>query len=298
MKQSATNGAMGDHLEERHFAAITSLVERSVGIKLPLSKRTMVEGRLRKRVRVLGLRDLADYGCLLFERGGLDKEYVHLIDCVSTNKTDFFREPSHFDFLSRTAVPALRKLRGARQARLKVWSAASSIGAEPFTIAMVLQELADDARDGGRLSFSILGTDISTQVLAAARAAIYPASFVAPIPAPLQQRYLMRARDPAQDTVRIVPELRRRVRFEHLNLIEDSFPFDRDIDVIFCRNVLIYFDRPTQAAVLSRLAAHLRPGGYLLLGHSESMAGAGIPGLRSIAPTIYRAEADVSRNAA
>ena len=163
---------------------------------------------------------------------------------------------------------------------------------------MVLQELADGTGDGGRLSFSILGTDISTQVLAAARAAVYPASFVAPIPAPLQQRYLMQARDPAQDTVRIVPELRRKVRFEHLNLIDDSFPFDRDIDVIFCRNVLIYFDRPTQAAVLSRLVAHLRPGGYLLLGHSESMAGAGIPGLRSIAPTIYQSEAGLSRSAA
>jgi len=295
-----TKEPLGDHLEERHFNAIATLVERNAGIKLPLTKRTMVEGRLRKRVRVLGLRGLADYGRLLFERDGLDKEYVHLIDCVSTNKTDFFREPSHFDFLLRTAVPALRGLRGARSTKLKVWSAACSIGAEAYTIAMVLQGLANDSRGAaGGLSFSILGTDISTQVLEAARTAIYPASFVAPVPAPLQQRYLMRARDPAQDTVRIAPELRRRVHFEHLNLMDQAYPFDRDIDVIFCRNVLIYFDRQTQAAVLSRLVSHLRPGGYLLLGHSESMAGAGIPGLHSVAPTVYQAKpAGLGRSAA
>lgn len=115
----------------------------------------------------------------------------------------------------------------------------------------------------------------------------------------MQQRYLMRSREAAQETVRIVPELRRKASFAHLNLMETSYPFDRDIDVIFCRNVLIYFDKPTQAAVLSRLTSHLRPGGYLMLGHSESMAGAGVPGLRSIAPTIYQADnAELRRSAA
>jgi chemotaxis protein methyltransferase CheR len=163
---------------------------------------------------------------------------------------------------------------------------------------MVLQDLASGGRDGG-LNFSILGTDISTQVLATARAAIYPASFLAPVPGAMQQRYVMRSKSPSQDTVRIVPELRRKVAFEHLNLMDEHYPFDRDIDVIFCRNVLIYFDRPTQAAVLARLTSHLRPGGYLLLGHSESMAGAGVPGLCSVAPTIYQADsAGFRRNAA
>lgn len=300
MTAPATTEPMGDHLKERHFNAIASLVERNAGIKLPRTKRTMVEGRLRKRVRALGLSSLADYGHLLFERGGLDKEYVHLIDCVSTNKTDFFREPNHFTFLCDTAVPALRRLHGPRPTRLKIWSAACSIGAEAYTIAMLLQDLANATRgSSGELSFSILGTDISTQVLAAARTAIYPTSFVSPIPAPLQQRYLMRARNPAQDTVRIAPELRRRARFEHLNLMDEAYPFDRDIDVIFCRNVLIYFGRRTQAEVLSRLVSHLRPGGYLLLGHSESMAGAGVPGLHSVAPTVYQAKpAALGRSAA
>lgn len=298
-KAAQKGPAMSDHLEDKHFAAIAALVERDAGIKLPQTKRTMVEGRLRKRVRATGLADLADYGRLLFERGGLEKEYVHLIDCVSTNKTDFFREPSHFEFLAQRAVPALRKLQGGRQTKLKIWSAACSIGAEAYTIAMVLQDLASNTRDGGSLSFSILGTDISTQVLATARAAIYPASFIEPVPAAMQQRYVMRARSASQETVRIVPELRRKTAFEHLNLMDERYPFDRDVDVIFCRNVLIYFDRPTQAAVLSRLTSHLRPGGYLLLGHSESMAGAGVPGLRSVAPTIYQADpVGLRRNAA
>lgn len=282
---------ISDQLDDRHFAAIAALVERNAGIKLPTTKRTMVEGRLRKRVRVLGLVDLGDYGRLLFDRGGLEKEYVHLIDCVSTNKTDFFREPSHFDFLTQRAVPALRKLHSAGQTKLKIWSAACSIGAEAYTIAMVLQDLVNASRAGqGALSYSILGTDISTQVLAAAQAAIYPTSFIEPVPAPMQQRYLMRSKSASQDTVRIVPELRRKVAFEHLNLMDESYPFDRDVDVIFCRNVLIYFDRPTQAAVLTRLSSHLRPGGYILLGHSESMAGTGVPGLRSVAPTIYQTD--------
>ncbi|KFC75632.1 Chemotaxis protein methyltransferase [Bosea sp. LC85] len=275
-----------DHLSDRHFGAIASLIESRVGIKLPGTKRTMVEGRLRKRVRALGLKGLGAYGALLFEKDGLADELVHLIDCVTTNKTDFFREPSHFDYLRNVAVPHLLDRHASRPASLKIWSAASSTGAEAYTTAMVLQDLANA---GAPLRYSILGTDISTEVLREARAAIYPRAFVAPVPAAMQQRYLMRSRDPRQDLVRVTPELRRCVQFGRLNLTDESYPFDRDVDVILCRNVLIYFDKPTQQAVISRLASHLRPGGYLMLGHSESMAGSGIAGLRSVAPTIYQA---------
>jgi chemotaxis protein methyltransferase CheR len=275
-----------DHLTDRHFAAIAEVIEGRVGIKLPQTKRTMVEGRLRKRVRALNLPNLTAYGRHLFDRGGLDAELVHLIDCVTTNKTDFFREPSHFDFLRDVAVPQLARSQGQRATGLKVWSAACSTGAEAYTMAMVLQDLVNA---GKAQRFSILGTDISTEVLREAKAAIYPRAFVAPVPAQMQQRYLMRSKDPGQNLVRVTPELRRQVHFERLNLMDDSYPFDRDVDVIFCRNVLIYFDKPTQQAVLSRLVSHLRPGGYLMLGHSESMAGSGIAGLRSVVPTIYQA---------
>ncbi|PTM39663.1 protein-glutamate O-methyltransferase [Bosea sp. 124] len=285
-----------DHLADKHFVAIAKVIETRVGIKLPQTKRTMVEGRLRKRVRALSLSGLHAYGAHLFERGGLDDELVHLIDCVTTNKTDFFREPSHFEFLRDVAVPQLTQRHGGRLPNLKVWSAASSTGAEAYTAAMVLQDLV---AAGKVARFSILGTDISTEVLREARSAIYPRDFVAPVPAPMQQRYLMRSKDPRDDVVRITPELRRQVNFERLNLMDDAYPFDRDVDVIFCRNVLIYFDKPTQQAVLSRLASHLRPGGYLMLGHSESMAGSGVGGLQSIVPTVYQAgTAAMGRSAA
>ncbi|PZN95879.1 MAG: chemotaxis protein CheR [Hyphomicrobiales bacterium] len=284
MKHPATES--NDHLADKHFAAVAQVIESRVGIKLPQTKRTMVEGRLRKRVRALGLPGLQAYGAHLFERGGLDDELIHLIDCVTTNKTDFFREPSHFEFLRDVAVPQLTQRHGGRAPNLKIWSAASSTGAEAYTAAMVLQDLV---AAGKVARFSILGTDISTEVLKEARAAIYPRAFVAPVPAPMQQRYLMRSKNPQEDVVRVAPELRRQVHFERLNLMDGSYPFDRDVDVILCRNVLIYFDRPTQAAVLARLASHLRPGGYLMLGHSESMAGNGVEGLRAVVPTVYQA---------
>jgi chemotaxis protein methyltransferase CheR len=280
-----------DRLTDKHFAAIAQVIETRVGIKLPQTKRTMVEGRLRKRVRALGLAGLSAYGAQLFDHGGFDSELVHLIDCVTTNKTDFFREPSHFQFLRDVAVPQLMQLHGGRPSNLKIWSAACSTGAEAYTAAMVLQDLVNAGKDSASrdFHFSILGTDISTEVLHEARTAIYQRAFVAPVPAPMQQRYLMRAKDPRQDVVRITPELRRKVHFERLNLMDEAYPFDRDVDVIFCRNVLIYFDKATQAAVLTRLVSHLRPGGYLMLGHSESMAGSGIFGLRSVIPTVYQA---------
>ena len=273
-----------ERLSDRQFRNIAELIERQVGILLPPAKRTMVEGRLRRRVRALGLANLDQYGTYLFEQGGLDEEVVSLIDCVTTNKTDFFREPSHFEFLCKTALPDLLE-RGAGQP-LKVWSAACSTGAEAYTIAMVLQ---DRIRAGVRFNFSILGTDISTDVLDQAEAAIYPKIMMELVPEADRQRYVMASKDPSRGLVRIVPELRRLVQFHRLNLMDPVYPYDRSLDVIFCRNVLIYFDKPTQKSVIKRLASHLRPGGYLILGHSESMTGAEDLGLVSVLPSIFQA---------
>ena len=275
---------MPDQLHEQHFAELTRLIEGHTGIRLPSVKRTMVEGRLRKRVRALGLKDLSEYGAAIFNDGRLSEEFAHVVDCVTTNKTDFFREPQHFAFLRDAVVPSLLKLRRPAGAPLKFWSAASSIGAEAYTIAFVLADLL--GADGP--PFAILGTDISRDVLEQARRAVYPLALAEPIPEAVRRRYLMFARDAGRAEFRIVPELRRRVRFEALNLMDERFAVDRDFDVIFCRNVLIYFSKPTQAAVLRRLAAHLLPGGYLLLGHSESLAGNDHAELRPVAPTVFR----------
>ena len=273
-----------DHLSALDFSRIAKLIEGEAGIKLPPGKRLMVEGRLRKRMRALGQSDFAGYCDLLFKQGGLERELTHLINAVTTNKTDFFREAEHFDFLVEQIVPALLKSR-ERNPLLKIWSAASSTGAEAYTLAMVLDELLAQRHD---FRFAILGTDISTAVLAQGRRAVYAAELIAPVPPEMQARYFMHARRPGpRREVRVVPELRRLVRFAHLNLMEQSYPFDRDVDVIFLRNVLIYFEKADQDAVVARLVGHLRPGGYLVLGHSESMIGTSLA-VRQVAPAVFQ----------
>jgi chemotaxis protein methyltransferase CheR len=275
-----------DQLSLRDFTLIADLIGSEVGIKLPPTKRLMVEGRLRKRVRALGLSGLDEYCTYMFRRDGLRAERRYLIDAVTTNKTDFFRESEHFDLLERQLVPALlAQRRSERLPMLKIWSAASSTGAEAYTLAMVLADLAAQSHD---FRFAILGTDISTAVLEQAERAVYPAELVAPVPIAKQQRYLMHARRPgARPEVRIVPELRRLVHFARLNLMDTSYPFDRDVDVIFLRNVLIYFEKADQERVIKRLVEHLRPGGYLILGHSESMIGTSVS-MRQVAPAVFQ----------
>jgi chemotaxis protein methyltransferase CheR len=280
------DSADDDHLSVRDFKRIADLIGAEVGIKLPPTKRLMVEGRLRRRVRALGLPSLDAYGSYLFQRDGLTVERPFLINAVTTNKTDFFREPEHFDLLEDRLVPDLIELRRAeRKPLLKIWSAASSTGAEVYTLAMVLADLLAQRQD---FRFAILGTDISTSVLEQGVRAIYPAELIAPVPPAKQQRYLMHARKPGvRPEVRIVPELRRLVRFAQLNLMDASYPFDHDVDVIFLRNVLIYFDKADQEKVILRLVSHLRPGGYLILGHSESMIGTAVT-MRQVAPAVFQ----------
>jgi chemotaxis protein methyltransferase CheR len=208
---------------------------------------------------------------------------VHLIDAVTTNKTDFFREPSHFTFMKENAVPALLKSRERQE--LKIWSAACSMGMEAYTAAMVLDDMA---RSSSAFRFRILGTDISTAVLSLARLAIYTRDVIAPVPPEFVRRYFLKSRDRASDEVRVVPELRRLTNFMRMNLMDSSYPVDRDVDIIFCRNVLIYFERETQRKVIEQLCSHLRPGGYLMVGHSESMIHSVVPGLKQVQPTVFR----------
>lgn len=273
-----------DHLSPLDFSRIARLIEGEAGIKLPPGKRLMVEGRLRKRMRALGQPDFAAYCNLLFKQGGLEHELTYLINAVTTNKTDFFREAEHFDFLVEHMVPALLRARSDRHPLLKIWSAASSTGAEAYTLAMVLAEFAAHAD----FRFAILGTDISTAVLAQGQRAVYAAEMIAPVPPDLQARYFMHARRPGlRREVRVVPELRRLVRFAYLNLMDEAYPFDHDVDVIFLRNVLIYFEKSDQDAVVARLVGHLRPGGYIVLGHSESMIGTSLA-VRQVAPAVFQ----------
>jgi len=267
-------------LSDRHFRTIAKFIESQVGIKLPANKRLMLEGRLHKRVRALNYSDLNEYVDNLFQGDHFEHELTHLIDVVTTNKTDFFREPAHFTFMKEIAVPAL--LRPRKQ--LKIWSAASSAGMEAYTAAMVLDDMV---RAGTRFDFRILGTDISTAMLHLAKTAIYTRDVLAPVPPAFLKRYFLRPKDQSSDELRIVPELRRLAHFMRMNLMDASYPVDRDVDIIFCRNVLIYFDRPTQRKVVEQLCSHLRPGGFMMVGHSESMVHSLVPGLRQVQPTIF-----------
>lgn len=271
-------------LKDKDFGRLAQLIEGHCGIKMPPNKKLMVEGRLRRRVRALDLRDLDDYCAFLFDRGGLQQEFVHLVDVVTTNKTDFFREPEHFSFLAEQAAPALMRIGAGLTRPLRAWSAACSTGQEPFTMAMVLAEVAAQHR-GYR--FTIRASDICSEVLATALRAIYPAEQADPIPMELRRRYLLRGRDARDSMVRVAPELRSKVSFRHLNLIEGAYPWDEPMDLIFCRNVLIYFDRPTQFQVLDFLCRNIIPGGWLFLGHSETLSGMSLP-LRPVLPAVYQ----------
>lgn len=279
--------AAAPQLSERHFRSIAEFIETQIGIRLPAAKRLMLEGRLQKRARALRHSNLDEYVEHLFSGRHPETEMVHLIDCVTTNKTDFYREPSHFDFLSEVAVPEIVGRPVRKGGLLKVWSAAASTGMEAYTAAIALDDLV---KQGLQFQFRILGTDISTNVLRIAKTGIYTQEMVAPVPPMLRKRYFMSSRDPARGEVRVVPELRKLVNFMRLNLMEPVYPVDRDVDIIFCRNVLIYFDKATQRKVVDRLCTHLRPGGYLMVGHSESMVHQGTVGLRQVQPTIFRNE--------
>jgi chemotaxis protein methyltransferase CheR len=286
MDAAAEHYLAEESLDPRDFARLAKFIQDYSGIRMPPTKKTMVEGRLRRRVRALGLSGLAEYCDLLFEHDFLERETVHLIDVVSTNKTDFFREDRHFEVLAEQVVPEILAMDGRRgtDRPITVWSSACSTGAEPYTVAMVLDDLRQ--RSGAPFAFSIYATDICTEVLDKARHGVFPEDMMATVPADYRRRYFMRARDPEERSVRLVPAIRQAVRFGRLNLMDQSYGMPQDLDVVFCRNALIYFERPTQEAVLQRLCSHLRSGGTLFVGHSETLAGMDLP-VRQMGASVF-----------
>ena len=267
-----------------HF--IRSLVYERSRINLGPDKRELVAARLGKRLRAMQIASISDY-CSYLRTPEAQDEVANLIDAISTNHTFFFREEQHFEFLRTVALPELAARRRAeRWPALRVWSAACSSGEEPYSLAITLAEtfpvLAPD------MAWRIEATDISHRVLDRARAAIYEErGVVGHVPPPLVTKYFQRGFGPQQGNYRVKPCLQEHVVFSHLNLIDDEFPFPDHFQVVVCRNVMIYFDRPTQEHLVARLAAHLVPGGFLLVGHSESLTGIK-HSLTLLAPAIYR----------
>ena len=275
----------GLRISDEDFSKFAALIYEQCGIKMPPQKRSMLEARLRKRLRVLGLDSYEAYREYLFSSDGMVDELVNMIDVVTTNKTDFFREPRHFDYMIQTSLPSLIERAGAGVERpLRIWSAGCSSGEEPYTIAMFLDDFVWNNR---KIDYQILATDISTQVLEKAALGVYHRDKIEPVPPDFRKKYLLKSKDPDSPQVRVVPALRQRLKFSRVNFMDANFDVGEQKDIIFCRNVIIYFDRATQERFLSRLCQCLRSGGYLYMGHSETLSGMPLP-LKQLAPAVYQ----------
>ncbi len=272
-----------ENISARDYKRLCDLVYEEAGIRLGSEKKTMLEVRIKRRLKALDLGSYTQYCEYLFGREGLKEELVPLIDVVTTNKTDFFREPGHFNFLVEKALPELTASDGGGRPLL-IWSAGCSTGEEPYTLAMVLSEYGL-THPGFR--FRILATDISTNVLAKAELGVYSKDMVIPVPAGLRKKYLMISREPGSNRIRIVPELRRLIDFRRLNFMDADYRISEKVDAIFCRNVIIYFDRQTQQNVLWKLSQRLVPRGYMFVGHAETLHDMDLP-LAPVAPALYR----------
>jgi chemotaxis protein methyltransferase CheR len=268
---------------DRDFRTLVGLAHSYAGISLSEGKRNLVYGRLTKRLRALGLSSFREYSQLLRTPEG-EPEIEQFINSISTNLTRFFREPHHFEHLrSHVAVPLAQRIKTSGKQRLRIWSAGCSTGEEPYTIAFIL---AREVPDLGCHDVRILATDIDTAVLSQAAAGQYPTTAMADVPASYRE-FIRRAITPVDRTsVSINPDLRNLIRFRRLNLME-TWPFKGKFDAIFCRNVMIYFDSPTKAKLIDRFVDHIVPGGFLYIGHSESLLGSH-PRLELLGRTIYR----------
>jgi chemotaxis protein methyltransferase CheR len=266
-------------LQDGDFRHIVKLVMDTAGIVLGEKKRAFVQGRLGRRLRILGLSDFAQY-CRLLESPDGDTERLNLINAITTNHTAFFREPHHFDYLTKTVIPEIAEAQGNGPGRLRIWSAGCSTGEEPYTIAMALRGSQPALANW---DVKILATDLDTNVVAHAAAGIYDAERLESIPASCRKRYVT---DQPDGQALMNDELRSLIMFAPLNLLE-SWPMRGPFDVIFCRNVVIYFDKPTQRRLFDRYADMLKPDGWLFVGHSESLM-AVTSRFNLVGRTIYR----------
>ncbi|RAW00511.1 CheR family methyltransferase [Pseudochryseolinea flava] len=268
------------HMDDESFQRLSTYVTREYGIKLPPSKRSMLESRLNKKVKSLGMTNYKHFIDYIFSEEGKQTVLFDVIDLITTNKTDFFREPAHFDFLTKQYLPAFKT---AGNDSLNIWSAGCSTGEEPYTTVMVLEEFR---KKNPHFKYNLLASDVSMRVMQTAYQGIYTLDKIAGVPHEIRREYFLRSKV-QPDVVRIKPQFRKNISYKRINLMNDSFGLNSNMfNIIFCRNVLIYFDKQRQEAVIRKFANHLRPGGILFLGHSESIMGMNVP-FRQIRPTTY-----------
>ena len=268
------NFGMSLELTTEQFDRISETMMTVAGIRLPPGKETLVRSRLSKRLRALGLTGFEAY-LEHIDGDGSGAELAEMVDALTTNKTSFFRESAHFDFLAERVLPELNG-----RSELKVWSAGCASGEEPYTLAMVLAEHLPEPLDRNA---RILATDISGHSLAVARAGIYGSGLVESVPQPLRRKYLERRSDGRYG---VKASLKEMTRFARLNLMGD-WPMRGPFDAVFCRNVMIYFDRETREELVARFHGLIREGGYLFVGHSESLTGL-THEFQYVQPAVYR----------
>lgn len=269
-------------IADADYEFLCHVVYEQSRIHLGPDKRGLVTSRLGKRLRHLRLSTYAEY-CRLLRSPEGPEELQFLIDRISTNHTHFFREMKHFSFLETVILPKWKEAFSGSDP-LRVWSSACSSGEEPYSIAIWLAEKLAPAATGRWL---VEASDISTRVLDLARRGIYESERLGDISPECLRRHFQKGMRDWAGHFRVKDELRRQVRFHHLNLLEGAYPFSHPFHLIFCRNVMIYFDRATQTELIARLASVLLPGGYLFVGHSESLSGIK-HGLRPIQPAVYQ----------
>ena len=272
---------MMPELTDAEFHQLSQLVYQHAGIHLSPQKKELVRSRLTKILRTRALTSFQDYYQLVLQdTTGL--ELTNLLDAISTNQTAFWREPKHFEFLGQDLIPALVKRTGGAL-KWRFWSAGCSSGEEPYTLAMVLLSYLGNKDLSG---VKIYASDINTQVLSQAQRGIYPISRVEPLPQEWRKHFFQKGVNQWEGYVRVKPEVKQLVEFFHLNLMA-AFPFKEEFEVIFCRNVMIYFEKPTQTEVVNKFHRCLKPGGHLFIGHSESLCNINHH-FAYVKPTIYR----------
>lgn len=267
-------------LTPTQFNRLGQFIHTNYGIQMPESKKVLLEGRLQKRLKENNLKDFTQYIEFLFSKQGLASELQHFVDAVSTNKTDFYREPHHFKFLREEYLPEFAKVSN----HVKIWSAAASSGEELYTLAIELREFMEDHKG---FSYEMLGTDISREILLRAAKGVYEEKRVEIIPLHIKRKYFLKSKNKERKNVKVTKVLQQNLRLKTLNLMGSLSSVPGDFDLIFCRNVLIYFNRKIQEKVINNLCGKLKPGGFIFLGHSESITGITAP-LTQIAPTIYK----------
>jgi chemotaxis protein methyltransferase CheR len=280
---AASFGKTIPELTEDEFHLFQALVLRESGIHLGQKNRAMIVSRLWKRLNALDLQSFSAYYRLVKAD---PRELIQMLDCISTNETHFFREPAAFDCLREHIFPEWQAAaeNNQRSRTLRVWSAACSSGEEPYSLAMTLLSHFP-ASDGWKVE--VFATDLSTKVLARASAGVWPAEKISTVPLDYQKRFLLKGFGPEKGKIKVTEELRETVKFQRLNLQHEPYPVVTPFDLIFCRNVLIYFQWETKLRVVNQLGKHLAPNGYLFLGHAESLHGV-TDKLQSVTPKIIR----------